>query len=168
MLKVVNMFLICYFGFLSFFPFFFQFLIFCYFWFSLLFSFSLPIFSQRKRVSCLIKCFHILNFADCTSWCHFKCVPIPLFPPQWWLDVEAWPDLGLIFWQDYFTNGMVYSHEETHVIWFLFSLSCHMNIWIILVLWKVLFVTLFSIHLAIFLLRILHSFPRGRKKPQKF
>lgn len=118
MLKVVNMFFICYFGFLSFFPFFFQFVIFCYFWFSLLFSFSLPIFSQRKQVSCLIKCFHILNFADCTSWCHFKCVPIPLFPPQWWLDVEAWPDLGLIFWQDYFTNGMVYSHEETHIIWF--------------------------------------------------
>lgn len=104
------------------------------FWFSLLFPFflqifnlllssvfpslfSLPVFSQRKQVSCLIKCFHILNFADCISWCHFKCVPIPLFLPQWWLNVEASPDLGLMFWQDYFTNGMVYSHKETHVIW---------------------------------------------------
>lgn len=41
----------------------------------------------------------------------------------------------------------------------------HMNY---TVLWELLFVTLFSIHLAIFLLRILHSFPRVRKKPQKF
>lgn len=49
-----------------------------------------------------------------------------------------------------------------------FSLSLHMNIRIILLLWELLFVTLFSIHLAIFLLRILHSFPRGRKKPQTF